>query len=318
MKALVYSAYGGPQQLAIRDVQEPRPGKSEVLVRLVACGVNLSDWEYLTGRPAYARIAGLRRPRRPILGSDIAGVVEALGEGVTRFKPGDAVFGDVLMTRGGFAELVTANESALIAKPDDLGFVEAAALPQAGVIALQGMAGVMAGQKVLINGGGGGGGSFALQIARARGAEVTGVDSAAKLDLMRRLGAEHVIDYEQQDFTTTGRRYDHILDLVASRSPFAIARALAPGGRYLAVGGPVRVLLSLLIAGAGVGLVTGRRIGILAVRPGPEPLQAFTDLVRAGQVFPEIGETFPLARAAEALAQLGAGKSRGKLVVTME
>ncbi len=317
MKAAFYERYGGPDGLTLREVDKPEPKAGEVLVELRAVSVNLTDWEYLTGRPAYARINGLFRPRRQVLGSDIAGIVRKTGPDVTRFQPGDAVFGDILYTLGGFAEFVCAKQADLIGKPDALSFVEAAAIPQAGVIALQGVQGrVKAGDRVLINGGGGGG-SFAIQIAKRLGAEVTGVDNALKQELMRDLGADHVIDYAREDFCRTGERYDLILDLVVSRPATAVARALTPAGRYLAVGGTLRVLLNLLVIGAAMSLLSRRKIGLLGVHPGPVPLAGITAMIVSGQVRPVVGRCFPLAETAAAIAWLGAGKSRGKIVVTM-
>lgn len=320
MKAVIYEAYGGPQELTLREVAKPTPKAKEVLVKLRATSVNLTDWEYLTGTPAYARINGLFKPRKQTLGSDIAGVVEATGRDVTRFSPGDAVFGDILYTQGGFAEYVCAKESDLILKPDELSFVEAAAIPQAAVIALQGMRDigrVQPGQKVLINGAGGGGGSFAIQIAKMLGAEVTGVDSAIKLELMRSLGADYVINYEKQDFTRNGQTYDVILDLVASRSPFACARALNPTGRYMVVGGPLRVILYVLIVGGLMSFFSKRKIGALGVQTGQDALADVTNLITQGHITPAVEKTFPLDQTAEAIAYLGAGKSLGKVVVTI-
>ena len=320
MKALVYDRYGSPDELRLVEMDRPAPKDDEVLIKLHATSVNLSDWEYLTGKPAYARINGLFRPRNRILGSDIAGVVEATGAKVTKLKPGDAVFGDILQGLGGFAEYTCAREDQLLHKPDALSFEQAAAIPQAGVIALQGIRDkgqVGKGQKVLINGAGGGTGSFAIPIAKHFGAEVTGVDNAHKLDLMRCLGADHVLDYRQQDFTTTGARYDLILDPVASRSAFACRRALEPGGRYLAVGGPVRTILNLLIVGGLISLFGSRKIGILGVHQTAAALAAAVKFYADAAITPSIDRCFPLEKTAEAIAYHGEGKARGKIVITM-
>jgi NADPH:quinone reductase-like Zn-dependent oxidoreductase len=198
-----------------------------VLVKIAATSVNLSDWETLRGSPLYSRIGGLRSPARRTLGSDLAGWVDAVGPAVTRFRPGDEVYGDNLMLKGGFAEYAIAPESVSASKPAALTFAKAATIPQAGVIALQGIEGASAGQRVLINGAGGGSGSFAIQLAKRLGAQVTGIDNAGKLDFMRSVGADNVIDYRSEDFTRSGP-YDLILDLVAHRSVFAYRRALAP------------------------------------------------------------------------------------------
>ena len=218
-------------------------------IKVAATSLNLSDWESLRGSPAYARIGGLRRPARRTLGSDIAGVVDRVGAGVTRFSPGDEVFGDNILLKGGFAEYAVAPETALALKPPGLSFVEASTIPQAGAISWQGMQRAGEGRRVLINGAGGGSGSFAIQLAKRAGAHVTGVDNAGKLDFMRSVGADEVVDYREHDFTRTGERYDVILDLVAHRSVFAYRRALAPGGWYRCVGGSVPSVLRVLTAG---------------------------------------------------------------------
>ena len=201
MKAVVYDRYGSPVVLRVEEVPTPKPAARQVLVRVSATSVNLSDWECLRGSPLYARIGGLRVPAHRTLGSDIAGWVESVGDGVTRFRPGDEVYGDNLALMGGFAEYTLASETALSTKPAELTFAESSTIPQAGAIALQGVEGIAAGQRVLINGGGGGSGSFAIQLAKRVGAHVTGVDNSAKLDHMRSLGADEVIDYRTVDFT---------------------------------------------------------------------------------------------------------------------
>src|SRR5688572_31745124 len=228
MRAVVYDRYGPPESLRVDEVPMPSPTEHQVLLRVFATSINLSDWECLRGSPLYARLGGLRTPACRTLGSDVAGRVEAVGSGVTRFRVGDEVYGDNLQLKGGFAEYAVAPESALAHKPEELTFAEASAIPQAAAIALRGTAGVAAGQRVLINGAGGGSGSFAIQLAKRAGAHVTGVDKAGKLDFVRSVGADEVVDHEAHDFNRTGERYDRILDLVAHRSPFACPRALAP------------------------------------------------------------------------------------------
>ncbi len=242
MRAVVYDRYGPPDVLRIEEVPTPTPGPGQVLVEVVATSINLSDWECLRGTPFYARIGGLRTPARRILGSDIAGRVEAVGPDVTGVRPGDEVYGDNLALMGGFAEFALAPVKALAHKPQALSFVEASTIPQAGPIALQGTAGIGPGQRVLINGGGGGSGSFAIQLAKRAGAHVTGVDNAIKLEHMQSMGADEVIDYRRQDWTKL-QPHDRVLDLVAHRSVFAYRRSLAPGGRYRCVGGSVPALL---------------------------------------------------------------------------
>jgi NADPH:quinone reductase-like Zn-dependent oxidoreductase len=314
MKAVVYDRYGPPDGMRVEDIPTPAPGDRQVLVKIAATSINLSDWETLHGSPMYSRIGGLRSPARRVLGSDIAGRVEAVGAGVTRFRPGDEVYGDNLMLKGGFAEYAVAPESVLAAKPEGLTFAEASAIPQAGVIARQGVDGARPAERVLINGAGGGSGAFAIQLAKRAGAEVTGVDNAGKLDFMRSVGADHVIDYRVDDFTRTGP-YDLILDLVAHRSVFAYRRALAPGGRYRCVGGSVPALLRVLTVGSLAGVVTRRRLGVLAVKEGPQHFAPVADLCVAGELAIHIDRTFPLDEVPAALAHVGEGRALGKVVV---
>jgi NADPH:quinone reductase-like Zn-dependent oxidoreductase len=316
MRAVVYDRYGPPDVLRIENVPKPSPGAGQVLVKVAATSVNLSDWETLRGSPLYSRIGGLRSPARRILGSDIAGWVDAVGPTVTRFRPGDEVYGDNLMLKGGFAEYAIAPESALAHKPPALTFAEASAIPQAGVIARQGTDGATAGQRVLINGAGGGSGSFAIQLAKRLGAEVTGVDNADKLDFMRSVGADKVIDYRSEDFTRSGP-YDLILDLVAHRSVFAYRRALAPGGRYRCVGGSVRALLRVLTIGSVIGRLTHRRLGVLAVKAGPTHFEPVAELCVAGNLSIHIDRTFILDEVPQALAWVGEGRALGKVIVSV-
>ena len=316
MRAAVYDSYGSPDVLRIEEVPTPSPGVGQVLLKVAAASINLSDWECLRGSPLYARIGGLRAPARRTLGSDIAGRVEAIGESVTRFRHGDAVYGDNLALKGGFAEFTIAPEAALALKPRALTFAEASTIPQAGAIALQGTDGAADGVRVLINGGGGGTGCFAIQLAKRCGAHVTAVDNAGKLDFMRSLGADEVIDYRSEDFSRSDEPYDLILDLVAHRSVLAYRRALAPGGRYRCVGGPVSALMRILTIGWIVGRLTRRRIGVLAVREGPAQFEPLTDLCLAGEVGIHIDRTFALDELPVALAHVGEGHALGKVVVT--
>lgn len=315
MKAVVYERYGGPSVLRVAEVPTPEPGEGQVLVKVAATSINLSDWEGLRGSPAYARLGGLRTPKRHTLGSDIAGTVEAVGAGVTQFAPGDEVYGDNLDLMGGFAEYAVAPAKALALKPAALSFAEASTIPQAGAIALQGTTGAAPGRRILINGAGGGTGSFAIQLAKRLGAHVTGVDNEHKLDFMRSLGADDVIDYRRDDFSRGREPYDAILDLVAHRSVFAYRRALAPGGRYRCVGGSVRSLLRVLTVGSLAGKVTGRSLGMLVVKQGPAHFQPMTELVASGEVAIHIDRVVGLDDVPDALAQVGAGRARGKVVV---
>jgi NADPH:quinone reductase-like Zn-dependent oxidoreductase len=296
-------------------VPVPAPARNQVLVEVAATSVNLSDWECLRGSPFYARLGGLRSPARRTLGSDIAGRVADVGDGVTRFRPGDEVYGDNLALMGGFAEYAVAAESALAHKPAGLTFAQASTLPQAGAIAVQGTAWAAAGRRVLVNGGGGGSGSFAIQLAKRLGAHVTGVDNDRKLDFMRSLGADDVVDFRREDFTRHGQPYDLVLDLVAHRSVFAYRRALTRGGRYRCVGGSVRALLRVLTIGWLAGRVTGRSLGVLVVRPGPAAFTPMAHLCVAGDIGIHVDRTFGLPDVPQALAYVGEGRALGKVVV---
>ncbi|WP_246003179.1 NAD(P)-dependent alcohol dehydrogenase [Nocardia tenerifensis] len=314
MKAVVYDRYGGPEVLSIAEIPRPSPGPKQVLLQVHATSINLSDWETLLGTPLYSRIGGLRAPRRPVLGSDIAGRVEAVGSEVTLFAPGDQVYGDNLTLKGGFAEYAVAPESALAHKPASLSFAEASTLPQAAAIATQGTADIASGMSVLINGAGGGSGAFAIQLAKAAGAHVTAVDNADKLAFMRSLGADEVIDYRTTDFTRTGP-YDRVLDLVAHRSVFAYRRCVSRGGRYRCVGGTTRALLRMATVGVVAGRVTGRRLGVLAVKEGPAHFTPLAELCVSGRIDIHIDRRFPLDETAAALEYAGTGHALGKVVV---
>jgi NADPH:quinone reductase-like Zn-dependent oxidoreductase len=321
MKAVVYTRYGSPDVLRFTDVEKPTPKDDEVLVKVQAVSLNRSDWEALRGKPLYARIMGPFRPRRHILGSDIAGRVEATGRTTTRFQPGDEVFADILSYMGGFAEYVCVPESALAPMPAGMTYEEAAALPQAGAIALQGIwdkGQVQPGQKVLINGAGGGSGMYAVQLAKLHGAEVTGVDNPEKLEFIRTLGADHVIDYTRADFTGNGRRYELILDLAAHRSALAYKRSLVPGGRYLYVGGSAATLLQVLLVGPLLGRAEGKKLRLLAVRLGAERLAPLVALCQAGKITTVIDRRYRLHEVPEALRYLGEGHAKGKLVAVVE
>ncbi|MEM7039340.1 MAG: NAD(P)-dependent alcohol dehydrogenase [Bacteroidota bacterium] len=310
MKALQYHRYGQTDQLSLNDIPIPKPRAKEVLVKLHYTSLNASDWEFLTGRPAYARVRGLFRPRKKILGSDIAGTVEAVGNKVTEFQVGEAVFGDIIMQGGGLAEYVCAPEKLLVHKPEALSFREASLLPQAGVVALQGIVDkgkVQAGQKILINGGGGGSGTFAIQMAKNIGAEVTAVDNAEKQEIMRELGADHVLDYRKTDFAATGEQYDYILDLWATRAMGKVRRALKPEGRYLLVGGHMRMLFGALLS--------GRKTGLLAVNPKKKDWMQLAEMVVEGKLKTILDREFSMEEAPEALDYLGNGHAKGKIVV---
>ena len=321
MKAVVNETYGSPDVLRLTEVETPTPADDEILIKIHAVSVNGSDWEGLIGKPLYSRLGGLRKPGNPILGSDIAGRVEAVGKNHSEFKPGDDVFGELPGYHGGFAEYACTRGKTLMLKPASLSFEEASAIPQAGVIALHGIRNkgqVQPGQKVLINGAGGSGGSFAIQLARLYGAETTGVDNSDKLDFMRSLGADHVIDYTREDFSKSGQQYDLILDLIAHRSVFAYRRALRPNGTYYFVGGSVAVLLQILLLGPLVGRSQSQKLGMLEVPQSRELLVAITELCQAGQVVPVIDRRYSLSEVPEALRYVGEGRAKGKVVIVVD
>jgi NADPH:quinone reductase-like Zn-dependent oxidoreductase len=321
VKAVVRTQYGPPDVLQVQEVEKPAPTDDEVLIKLQAVSLNRSDWEGLIGKPLYARIGGLRKPRHQVLGSDIAGRVEAAGKNITRFKPGDEVFGDIIWRMGGFAEYVCAREKSLALKPAGISFEEVSTVPQAGVIALQGLRDkgqVQPGQKVLINGAGGGTGMFAIQLAKLYGAEVTGVDNTEKLDFMRSIGADHVIDYTREDFTRNGKQYDFILDLIAHRSVFAYKWALEPNGSYYAVGGSVATMFQIMLLGPLIRRATGKNIRYLIAQSNLKDMAHITELIEAGKIVPVIDKRYPLSAVPEALRYLGEGHAKGKIVIIME
>jgi NADPH:quinone reductase-like Zn-dependent oxidoreductase len=318
MKAVLYTRYGPPDVLRIMDVNTPAPRNNEVLVKVRAVSLNGSDWEALVGKPLYSRIGGAFRPRHHILGSDIAGQVEATGGSATRFQPGDDVYADNLSSMGGFAEYVRVPEKALAPMPDGMSYEQAAALPQAGAIALQGIhtkGQVQPGQRVLINGAGGGAGMYAVQLAKLFGAEVTGVDNAEKQEFIRSLGADSAIDYTRENVTATGRTYDLILDLAAHRSASAYRRSLTAGGRYLYVGGSMATLLQVMLMGPFIGRADGKRMRVLAVQLGVQHLGPIVEHVQTGKITTIIDRCYPLDEVPEALRYLGGGHAKGKVVV---
>jgi NADPH:quinone reductase-like Zn-dependent oxidoreductase len=330
MKAIVQDRYGSPDVLAFRDVADPVPAADQVLVRVRAAAVNARDWHVMRGDPYLARLAapdmfGRTGPRTPIRGSDVAGIVETVGAGVTRWKPDDRVYGDVGGAGGGFAEYVAAPAALLDAIPDALTFEEAAALPLAGVTALLGLrAGpVGPGSSVLINGASGGVGTFAVQIAKALGATVTAVCSTRNVDLVRSLGADDVVDYRRTDFAYAGRRYDVVFDLVANRSLGDLRRALAPTGTLVLSGGGVSEggslvgPMGIVIKAMLVSRFIRQRVVRLDASPDGANLAALRALVDAGSVRPVIDRTFPLSETAEAIRYVETEHARAKVVVTV-
>ena len=319
MKAFLLDRYGTPDDLRQATIDKPSPGQGEVLIRISAVSLNLADWEILTGTPLYSRIWGLRRPRFSILGSDVAGVVEEVGTDVDRLKPGDAVYGDLMGHFGCFAEYVCAPARQLLSKPAGLSFTDAATLPQAGVIAWQGIrgqGGLRSGEKVLIIGAGGGGGTLAVQIARSIGAEVTAVDHGDKAAFLRELGADHFIDYTRGDYTDQGHRYHLILDLVATLPLQRHRRMLLPGGRYRLVGGRMSCVLQALLLGPLYSIAGDVSMGLLSARPVPEDLAQVTELVQAGTIRPVIDRCWSLDELPEAFESLRTPTDQCKVVVT--
>lgn len=322
MRAAVCTRYGDVDVLGVGNAPQPVPGKHQVLVRVAAASLNDFDWGLVSGRPLIVRFFnGFFRPRVRIPGCDVAGRVVAAGSEVTRHAPGDRVLGDLSGCGfGAFAEYVCVPETALVPMPPGMSFEQAAALPQAGVLAMQALldaAPVADGQRLLFNGAGGGVGTLGLQIAKQRDVEVTCVDSADKLDLLRALGADHVIDYRQVDFTRTGERYDTIVDTKTSRSPFAHARALKPGGRYVTVGGHLGKIAQMLLAAPLLKRRTGCRFIMVTLVPNRH-LEDLCQRVQTGKLTPILDDSFGLEQIADALRCLVAARHQGKVVIRIE
>jgi NADPH:quinone reductase-like Zn-dependent oxidoreductase len=322
MKAIVYRQYGPPDVLQMKDVQKPAPKDNEVLVKVFAVSVNAADLHLLRGDPFLFRLqSGLRTPRYPIIGSDIAGRVEAVGKAVKQFRPGDEVFGDISGSGwGGFAEYACAPETALVLKPAHLTFEQAAAVPMAAVTALQGLRNkgkIQPGQKVLIVGASGGVGTFAVQLAKAFGTEVTAVCSTSKRDMVRSLGADHVIDYTREDFAQKGQQYDLILAANGNRQLGDYRRVLAPTGTYVTSGGSMAQLMQAVLLGPWYSKAGGQTIGNLLAKPNLQDLAFVKELLEAGKVAPVIDRCYPLKETAEAVRYLEAGHARGKVVITI-
>jgi NADPH:quinone reductase-like Zn-dependent oxidoreductase len=322
MKAIVQTKYGSPDDLQFKEVAKPTPKDDEVLVRIHAASLNAADFEIMRGSWT-ARLGGPFRPGNKILGSDIAGRVEAVGRNVKQLKPGDEVWGDLSFPYGygTFAEYVSVSEKALAKKPASMTFEEASTYPQAAIIPLQTLRDkgkVQPGQKVLINGAGGGQGTFAVQIAKYYGAEVTGVEHSRKLDMLRSIGADHVIDYTDEDYTKSGQRYDLIFDFVANRSVFDYRRALSPEGQFMIVGGSLGTFLQVVVLGTLMSKIGSKKLGLNKYEPNNrEDLAELADLFEAGKVVPVIDRHYPLSEVPEALRYLEKGLALGKLVITM-
>ncbi len=323
MKAIVQDRYGAADVLELRDIDRPRYGDDDVLVRVHAAGVDRGVWHLMTGLPYLIRIAGfgLRAPKNPVLGMDVAGRVEAVGKNVTQFGPGDEVFG---IGNGTFAEFARVSQKKLALKPTNLTFEQAAAVPISGGTALQGIrdhAEVAPGQRLLVIGASGGVGTFAVQIAKALGAEVTGVGSESKLDMVRSLGADHVIDYKREDFSKMGQRYDAIFDIAGNRSLRDLRRALTPKGTLVIVGGEEggrwiggvdRQLRALALSP-----FTGHKLRSFIANESSAALHDLAELIEAGKVTPVIDRTYPLCEVPDAIRYLTEGRARGKVVITI-
>lgn len=322
MKAILFPKYGSPDVLELADMEKPAPNENQILVKVIAAAANPLDWHRMRGAPFLVRTSeGLRQPKNPKLGADIAGRVEAVGKNVTEFKPGDEVFGAV--GSGGFAEYVCTREKNLALKPANVSFEQAAASPVVGFTTIQGFrhaGGVRTGQKVLVNGAAGGIGTFAVQFAKSCGAEVTGVCSTRNLDMVRSIGADHVIDYTREDFTRTGQRYDLIYCSIGNRSAFDYRRALKPQGVCVIAGFTslprliANMILGPIVSRGGEKKVTGMGVS----NANKEDLLTIKELLETGKVVPVIDRRYPLGKTAEAIGYLEKGHARGKVIITVE
>lgn len=324
MKAIVFTEYGSPDVLQLKDIEKPTPGEHEVLVKVHATSANPLDWHLMRGEPFLARLEnGFQKPKNTRLGADFAGEVEAVGKDVTQFQPGDAVFGETFKTGlGAFSEYVTLPENALALKPDKLSFEDAAAVPVAALTAWQGLRNkgqIQSGQKVLINGASGGVGTFAVQIAKALGTEVTGVCSTRNMEMVYSIGADHVIDYTKEDFASSGEQYDLIFDAVGNRSVSDIERALKPGGICSIAGFTnLSLVFQHMIRGAWVSRFGDKEIGLMeTVSTNKDDLLFLRELLQAGKIIPVIDSYYPLDETAEAIRYLETGRARGNVIITV-
>jgi NADPH:quinone reductase-like Zn-dependent oxidoreductase len=319
MKAIVYHNYGSPDVLRCQEIEKPTAGDNEVLIKVRAASVNPADWHFMRGTPYIARILfGLRKPKITRPGIDVAGQVEAVGRNVTQFKPGDEVFG---VCRGAFAEYACAIEDKLALKPANISFEDAAAVPVAAISALQGLRDkgrIQRGHKVLVDGASGGVGTFAVQIAKSFGAEVTAVCSTRNVDTARSIGAGHVIDYAEEDFTKSGQRYDLILAANAYHSIFDYRRALSQNGIYVMVGGGWIQILQTLLLGPLLSLIGSKKMRFFIAKIDKKDLVLLGNLLEAEKVVPIIARRYPLSDVAEAMRYLEEGHAQGKVVITVE
>jgi NADPH:quinone reductase-like Zn-dependent oxidoreductase len=322
MKAMIYTEYGPLDVLKLVDIEKPAPKAREVLIKVQAASVTFGDLAAVKGEPFMVRFSlGLREPKFKVLGKDVAGIVEAVGANATQFQPGDEVFGDLSESGwGAYAEYVAVPENALVHKPANISFEAAAAVPESAVVALQGLrqkGQIQPGQRVLIYGASGGIGTFAVQIAKSFGTEVTGVCSTRNLDMVRSLGADYVIDYTKEDFTQNGQQYDLILATAGYRSIFDYKRALALNGKYVATGGSMAQVFQPMLLGPWLS-TGGRKMSNLAMKPDTKDLTFIKELIEAGKIQPVIDQVFPLQELPAALRHYGEGHSRGKVVIIME
>jgi NADPH:quinone reductase-like Zn-dependent oxidoreductase len=316
---MIYTKYGGPEVLQMKEIEKPYPKDDEVLIKVFAVSINDWDLGLLNGDFINRLLNGLRKPRKKILGSDIAGRVEAVGKNVKQFRPGDDVYGDLSGQWGGFAEYVCARENTLALKPTSMSFEEAAAIPQAAMLAVQGLIDkgkIQSGQKLLVNGAGGGVGSFAVQIAKLYGVESTGVDGPGKLDMMRSIGFDHVIDYTKEDFTRNGKCYDLVLDAKTNRSMFDYARALCRKGIYVTVGGSTARLFQALLLAPWFSMISKKYMRIVALKPNKD-LAYMNDLFETGKMKPVIDGSYKLDELPEVFRIFGKAEHKGKLVITI-
>jgi len=322
MKAIVYTKYGPPDVLQLKEIEKPTPKDNEILVKVHAAAANAADLHILRADPFFLRLFfGLLKPKHKILGADVAGQVEAVGRNVKQFQLSDEVFGDISgYGRGGFAEYVCAPENAFVLKPASTTFEEAAAVPFAGVTALQGLRDkgqIQPGKKVLINGASGGVGTFAVQIAKSFGAEVTAVCSTRNLEMVRSIGADKVIDYTQEDFTQSGQCYDLIIAANGYHPISAYKRALYPRGIYVCTGGPMAQVFQGMLLGPFISITGSKKMGGVTQRPNQKDLVFMKELLEAGKVVPVIDRRYPLSETAEALRYLEEGHARGKVAITV-
>lgn len=323
MKAIICTKYGSPDVLKFEEVQKPVPGDDEVLIKVHAAAANAGDWHLMRADPFMIRLMyGLQKPKHEILGTDVAGCVEAIGKNVTEFQPGDEVFGNMSSSGfGAFAEYVCAPENSIALKPSNITFENAAAVPSAAGTALQALRDkgqIQSGQKVLINGASGGVGTFAVQIAKAFGAEVTAVCSTGNMEMVRSIGADHVIDYTKEDFTQNGQQYDLILAANGYHPISDYKRALSPTGIYVMTGGSTAQMFQAMTMGSWISMTSSKTMSNMMAKPNQKDLIFMQELLETGKVVPVIDRRYPLSEVPDAIRYLEEGHAKGKVVITME